>query len=88
MQITKKITTLKDYLYFNQITYQAFAQKCGMNASMIGNFCNGKTIPKHKTAEILEEATNGVISAESLVRFSFEKKMSIWLEKRKKKSSS
>jgi transcriptional regulator with XRE-family HTH domain len=85
MKITKNINTLKDYLHFNYITYREFAKKCGMNPSMIGNFCNGKTVPEYRTAKILSEATNGAISAEDLIRFCFEKKLQAWVESENQK---
>ena len=77
MRIIKKITNLRDYLYFNQISYKDFSEKCGggMNPSMLSSFCKGKTIPRYETAKSIEKATHGVISAESLIRFCFEKKM-------------
>jgi len=70
-----KINTLKDYLYFNQIKYQDFAAKCNIGASMLTNIANGKTMPRTHTALSIEKATDGVISAESIIRFSFEKRM-------------
>ncbi len=75
MAITKKITTLKDYLYFNDIKYQDFAKKCGMTKSMISNFCSGKIVPKYSTAKILSKATHDVVSPESILKFCFEKKL-------------
>lgn len=75
MLFKKEITTLKDYLWLNKFTYRQFADKSGLEPGMILNFAKGKVIPRYITAKIIENATDGVLSAESLIRFSFETKL-------------
>ena len=58
---------LREYLWKNKLTLQAFAKITRYNATYLGEVVNGKRKPGRKCAELLEEVTNGYITAAELL---------------------
>ena len=67
MEITTKIETLRDYLYFNRIKTREFADKARITPCQVINICNYKFVPKIGTAVAIADATDGVFTAEQII---------------------
>ncbi|MFZ9078449.1 MAG: helix-turn-helix domain-containing protein [Alphaproteobacteria bacterium] len=59
----KKTMTLKEYLAYYKITLKDFAKKIDVTEVTIRNYMHGKSSPQISIAYLIEEATNGVVSA-------------------------
>lgn len=59
----KKTMTLKEYLAYYKITLKDFAKKIDVTEVTIRNYMHGKSSPQIGIAYLIEEATDGVVSA-------------------------
>lgn len=59
----KKTMTLKEYLAYYKITLKDFAKKIDVTEVTIRNYMHGKSSPQVSIAYLIEEATDGVVSA-------------------------
>lgn len=59
----KKTMTLKEYLAYYKITLKDFAKKIDVTEVTIRNYMHGKSSPQISIAYLIEEATDGVVSA-------------------------
>ena len=59
----KKTMTLKEYLAYYKITLKDFAKKIDVTEVTIRNYMHGKSAPQVGIAYLIEEATDGVVSA-------------------------
>lgn len=59
----KKTMTLKEYLAYYKITHKDFAKKIDVTETTIRNYIHGKSSPQVSIAYLIEEATDGVVSA-------------------------
>lgn len=59
--------TLRDYLYFNNITIADFAKKVGFTRSYLNTIKNGHRRPSMKLARMIEQATEGKVTVLELV---------------------
>ena len=59
----KKTMTLREYLAYYKITLKDFAKKIDVTEVTIRNYMHGKSSPQISIAYLIEEATDGVVSA-------------------------
>ena len=59
---------LKEYLFLHRISVGDFAQKIKCNRSYFSRLINGHVRPGRRLAEDIEQATNGQVTAEELLK--------------------
>ena len=59
--------TLKEYLSLNQLSLQAFADRCGLSAPTVLRIRDGKNIPSRRTLTAIVQATQGQVSIQDLI---------------------
>lgn len=59
---------LKIYLVMNKMTIKEFAEKVEYSRNQISNIINGTSKPSKRLAKVIEEATNGEVKAEDLLK--------------------
>jgi len=59
---------LKLYLVKNRITIADFSEKIGYSRNMISGVANGIYRPSKRLAKTIEQATNGEVKAEDLMK--------------------
>lgn len=59
---------LKIYLIENHITIKEFAERIGYSRSQVSNIINGASRPSKRLIRTIEEATNGEVKAEDLLK--------------------
>ena len=59
---------LKLYLVKNRITIKEFCEKIGYSRNQISGIANGKLTPSKRLAKTIEQATNGEVKAEDLMK--------------------
>lgn len=59
---------LKLYLAENRMTIKEFCEKIGYSRNQISGIVNEKLKPSIRLAKVIEEATNGEVKAEELLK--------------------
>lgn len=59
---------LKLYLVKNRLTVKEFAEKIEYSRNQISGIVNGKLRPSNRLAKLIEQATNGEVTAEELLK--------------------
>lgn len=59
---------LRDYLHFNYLSVQEFADKIGYRREYVGKISNRRIIPSKRLAAIIEKATDGKVTVEDLMK--------------------
>jgi len=59
--------TLKEYLSQNQLSLQAFADRCGLSAPTVLRIRDGKNIPSRRTLTAIVQATQGAVNIQDLI---------------------
>jgi transcriptional regulator with XRE-family HTH domain len=59
---------LKIYLVKNRMTIKEFCEKIGYSRNQISGIINGKLRPSKRLAKVIQDATNGEVKAEDLLK--------------------
>lgn len=68
MLIAGENMNLKEYLFLHRISVSEFSHKIKCNRSYFSRLINGHVKPGKRLAEDIEQATNGEVTAEELLK--------------------
>lgn len=60
--------TLKDYLDQNNMSLQAFGDRCGVSAPTVLRIRDGVNMPSRRTLQAIVDATDGAVTVQDLIR--------------------
>lgn len=68
MLIAGENMNLREYLFLHRIGVEAFAKQINCSRSYFSRLLNGHVKPGHRLAKDIEEATNGEVTVEELMK--------------------